>query len=202
MCADQCFSLHQSDWVELSWVIIIWRFQSWFKAELASMCQFRFNHIFSKKLTCFANWEQNPKDLQVQSLPNKLHFGQHHILLQETASEYDAQLKNMLNLFGKELQIHAQIAQESCAHKTRVKLESCSTDFLDLGKEEWIKQCKKMSLVNLLDQLFAVKCMCINNFCATVTATDVVWRSWRGDGCIRKRQVARPLSQRGSIWNS
>ncbi len=29
-----------------------------------------------------------------------------------------------------------------------------------------------MSLVNLLDQLFAVKCMCVNNFGATVTAAD------------------------------
>jgi hypothetical protein len=47
--------------------------------------------------------------------------------------------------------------REKSAAAARIKLQACSEDFKTFGEEEWMRQCKKTSRYNILDQHFAVK---------------------------------------------
>ena len=109
----------------------------------------------SKKLeeNCKAGHLLNFYQLELSS---KLNFGQHPIC-QEAATECNAQLKQLIQDFGMKLQVETQIARFLTANQLRKKLKACGEDFLEFGKQEWMKQCKKTSRFNILDQHFAVK---------------------------------------------
>ena len=109
----------------------------------------------SKKLeeNCKAGHLLNFYQLELSS---KLKFGQHPIC-QDAATECNARLKQLIQDFGMKLQIETQVARFLTANELRNKLKACGEDFLEFGKQEWMKQCKKTSRFNILDQHFAVK---------------------------------------------
>jgi hypothetical protein len=78
-------------------------------------------------------------------LSSKLNFGKHPIC-QDAAAECNAQLKKLI-----------QVAPDLTANELRNKLKACGEDFLEFGKQEWIRQCKITSCFNIMDQHFAVR---------------------------------------------
>ncbi len=48
---------------------------------------------------------------------------------------------------------------ELTAHRLQDKLLDCGDDFLEFGKDEWMRQCKQTSRFNILDQHLTVKCI-------------------------------------------
>jgi hypothetical protein len=95
----------------------------------------------SKKLeeNCKAGHLLNFYKLELSS---KLKFGQHPIC-QDAATECNARLKQLIQDFGMKLQIETQVARFLTANELRNKLKACGEDFLEFGKQEWMKQCKK-----------------------------------------------------------
>jgi len=89
-------------------------------------------------------------------LSSKLNFGKHPIC-QDAATECNARLKQLIQEFGMSLQVETQLARNLTANALSCKLKACGEDFLDFGKQEWIKQCMITSRFNILDQHFAVK---------------------------------------------
>jgi hypothetical protein len=91
-------------------------------------------------------------------LSSELNFGQHPIC-QDTAADCNDRLKKLLQEYGKQMQVETHLARELTAHKLQAKLYNCANDFLEFGKDEWMRQCKQTSRFNILDQHFAVKCI-------------------------------------------
>uniref|UniRef100_A0A7S0MI93 Uncharacterized protein n=1 Tax=Cryptomonas curvata TaxID=233186 RepID=A0A7S0MI93_9CRYP len=89
-------------------------------------------------------------------LSSKLNFGKHPIC-QDAATECNARLKQLIQEFGMSLQVETQLARNLTANELSCKLKTCGEDFLEFGKQEWIKQCMITSRFNILDQHFAVK---------------------------------------------
>lgn len=111
----------------------------------------------SKKLEEKCNASQLLSYYQLK-LSSELNFGQHPIC-QDTAADCNDRLKKLLQECGKQMQVETQLARELTAHKLQAKLLNCGNDFLEFGKDEWMRQCKQTSRFNILDQHFAVKCI-------------------------------------------
>ena len=95
-------------------------------------------------------------------LAGPLNFGKHQVFV-DSAAECDAETKVKLKACGKEIQQLVQTGREKAADAARINLQACSEDFKTFGEKEWIRQCKKTSLHNILDQHFAVKCLTEDN---------------------------------------
>ena len=85
-----------------------------------------------------------------------LNFGKHQVFA-DVAAECEAEIKPKLKECGKEIQLMVHAWREKSAAAARIKLQACSEDFKTFGEEEWMRQCKKTSRYNILDQHFAVK---------------------------------------------
>jgi len=105
--------------------------------------------------------EQNSEDRLLEffniKLDGPLNFGKHQTFV-DSAAECDAETKAKLRACGKEIQLLVQAGREKATAAARVKLQACSEDFKTFGEQEWMRQCKKTSHHNILDQHFAVKC--------------------------------------------
>ena len=87
-----------------------------------------------------------------------LNFGKNQIFA-DIAAECDAEIKSKLRACGKEIQLMVQAGRENATAAAHIKLRACSEDFTTFGEQEWMRQCKKTSRFNILDQHFAVKCL-------------------------------------------
>jgi hypothetical protein len=85
-----------------------------------------------------------------------VNFG-HHECLQESAEECNTSMNSKLEKLGLELQRDTQTFREKALVKIEDQLKTCITRYEAFGKEKWIEACKKTSLVNILDQHFAVQ---------------------------------------------
>lgn len=92
-------------------------------------------------------------------LAGQLNFGNHQPF-KDCAADCDIEIKAKLKACGKELQEIAQAGREKAVTAARTKLQACSADFMIFGESEWIKQCKRTSAHNILDQHFTVKGNC------------------------------------------
>ena len=89
-------------------------------------------------------------------LAGPLNFGNHQTF-KDCATECDIEIKAKLKAYGKELQEIVHAGREKAVTAARTKLQACDADFMTFGESEWIKQCKRTSAHNILDQHFAVK---------------------------------------------
>jgi hypothetical protein len=105
------------------------------------------DHLTNDRLLDFFSFE----------LKGTLNFGKHQVFV-DSAAECEAETKVKLIACGKEIQQLVHTGREKAADAARSKLRACSDDFKTFGENEWITQCKKTSLHNILDQHFAVKC--------------------------------------------
>lgn len=91
-------------------------------------------------------------------LSNKLNFGSDPIL-QGCAAKCDAILKDKLAAWSLELQRDVQVAREEANNEAIKQLKTCGERFMIFGRDEWVRQCRVAgSSVNILDQLYSVRC--------------------------------------------
>ena len=90
-------------------------------------------------------------------LSSSLHFGEHQIM-RNNAADTERLIKTELRTCGEKLQLLTQLGRENAIRETRASLAACKDEFFTFGKGEWIKQCNKTSLHNILDQHFIVRC--------------------------------------------
>jgi len=85
-----------------------------------------------------------------------MNFGE-HTCLQDTAAECNASMNSKLAKLGFELQKDTQFFREKALTKIEDQLKTCITRYEAFGKTKWVEACNSTSLVNILDQHFAVQ---------------------------------------------
>jgi len=137
--------------------------------EFYDKCKKHFYDEFISLLTCFLSNIESTKRLREYNsedrlleffnlkLSGPLNFGKHQTFVAE-AAECNSEMKTRLRACGKEIQQLAQAAREKATAAARIKLQACSEDFTTFGEQEWMRQCRKTSRHNILDQHFAVRC--------------------------------------------
>ena len=81
----------------------------------------------------------------------------------DSTAKCDAKTKAKLRACGKEIQLLVQTGREKATATARIKLQASSEDFKTFSEEEWMRQCRKSSRHNILEQHFAVKCLRFEN---------------------------------------
>ena len=77
--------------------------------------------------------------------------------LQEAAADCSASMDSKLAKLGLELQKDTQTFREKALTDIKEQLKTCIIRYEEFGKEKWVEACKHTSLVNILDQHFAVQ---------------------------------------------